>query len=63
MGRDVKQGKSLFCQVCGHRYCGNGDIFVLVSHLILQHHVTKGWSNIMGRSPHGKLPACQVWWP
>ena len=24
---------------------------VLVSHVILQEHVTKGWSNIMGRSP------------
>ena len=34
---------------CGHRYCGVGDIIILVCHVILQDHVTKGWSNIVGR--------------
>ena len=34
---------------CGHRYCGSGEIMVLVCHVILEEHVIKGWSNIMGR--------------
>ena len=36
---------------CGQRYCGSGDIMVIVSHVILQDHVAEGWSSIMGRSP------------
>ena len=34
-----------------YRYCGSGDIMVLVCHEISQEHVTKGWSNIIDRSP------------
>ena len=33
-----------------HGYCGIGDIAVLVCHVILQAHVTKGIGNIMGKS-------------
>ena len=34
-----------------HRYCGSGDIMVLVCHMILQDHVIKGSRHFMGRSP------------
>ena len=30
-------------------------MMVLVSHMVLQEHVIKGWSNIMGRSPSWKV--------
>ena len=36
---------------CHHKYCGSGDIMVLVCHVILQDNMTKGWSNTIGRSP------------
>ena len=35
----------------GHWHCGSGDTMVLVCHVILQDHVTKGSNNYMGRSP------------
>ena len=35
----------------GCRYCGRGDIVVLVCPVILQDHLIKGSSKIMGRSP------------
>ena len=35
------------------RYSSGGHIIVLVCHMILQDHVIKGPSNIMGRSPIG----------
>ena len=34
-----------------HRYCGRGNITILVFHVIPQSHVTKGSSTIMDRSP------------
>ena len=45
---------------CGHRYCGNGDIMVLVSHVILQLHATKVWINVMGRGPSWQVTSL-VW--
>ena len=35
----------------GHRHCVSRDIMVLVCHMILQDHITKGILNIMGRTP------------
>ena len=35
----------------GHRYCGIGDIIVLVCNLITQDHVIKGSSAFIGSSP------------
>ena len=36
---------------CGsHWYCGGGYILVLVCHVILQDHMTKGLSKFMGES-------------
>ena len=37
------------------RYCGRSNRIVLVYHMISQDLMTKGWNNIMGRSP-----SCQV---
>ena len=34
-----------------YRYCGSGDIMVLVSHVISQEHMNKVWSNVMSKSP------------
>ena len=36
---------------CSHRYCGSGDIMVLVSYVMSQNHATKVLSNIMDESP------------
>ena len=33
-----------------HRHCGNGDIMVLVSHVIVQDLLTKGLNNFIGGS-------------
>ena len=35
----------------GNRRCGSGDIMILVGHVILHNHVTKGLCNVTGRSP------------
>ena len=35
----------------GRRHCGSSDIVVLVCHVIMQDHVTKGLNNSMGSSP------------
>ena len=45
------QGSHHPAKFCGHRFCGRGDIIVLVCNMISQDHVNKGYSNIMGRSP------------
>ena len=43
-----------------HRHRGNGDIMVLVCHVILQEQMMKGLYDFIGGSP---LQPCQVWWP
>ena len=35
----------------GHRYCGSGDIMVLVFHVVSQEHVIKGSYDFMAGSP------------
>ena len=35
----------------GNRQCCSGDTMVLIYHVILQGHVTKGSSNSLGRNP------------
>ena len=32
----------------GHGHCGRGDIIVLICHMILQDHLTKGLGNFAG---------------
>ena len=44
---------------CGHSHCDSGGIMVLVCHVISQHHVTRGWSYILGRNPSWQVTSLQ----
>ena len=45
------QGKLSSCHVWWDKQRGSGAKMILVCHVILQDHETKGWSNIVGGSP------------
>ena len=44
-----------------HRYCGSGDLMILVCHVIFQDHVIKGSRYFWVGAHQGKLPFCLVW--
>ena len=49
-------------KIGGFRYCGGGDLTLLVCHMILLEHMVKGSYSSFSGNPNDKLPSFQVWW-